>query len=272
MNKKLKVLDFGYVEYIDHMGSDQRIVDAARTSTGINQIIDEDRNTKLINYLIEHQHTSPFEFCEVTFKLKLPIFIMRQLIRHRTASVNEISGRYSELKTEFYTPDIDRIKGKGKFNKQGSEGEIHTSDKELWLEHLDENNKFQSELYLWANTFGISNELARISLPLSQYTECYWKMDLHNLMHFLKLRLDSHAQYEIRVYAKAILEILEELFPITIKAFKKYVLNIVKLNEDDCSKLHWHLSKLEGIDKKNLQSILDKLNNIYSWEDELYDK
>jgi thymidylate synthase (FAD) len=223
--EKINVLDYGYVEYIDHMGSDQRIVDAARTSTGLDIVVDEKRNRQLIRYLIRHKHTSPFEFAEVTFKLKLPIFVMRQLIRHRTANVNEISGRYSELKTEYYTPEPDRIKGKGKFNKQGSEGEVDDLHKDTWLESLGRHFSDETDLYDMANSFGIANELTRISLPVSIYTECFFKMDLHNLMHFLKLRMDKHAQWEIRVYGEAIYSILKELFPLTMEAFDDYILN-----------------------------------------------
>ena len=226
---EFKILDKGFVKLIDCYGSDDRICEAARLST---QSTGKDNRT-LIRYLIRHKHTSPLEFCEITFHLKLPIFVMRQLIRHRTANVNELSGRYSELETEFYVPEDSRILGKGKLNKQGSEGQVDQLYKATWLESLNRHFTDEESLYDMANTFGISNELARISLPLSIYTQCYWKIDLHNLLHFLELRLDNHAQYEIRVYAKAIAKVVKEHFPMVWEAFEDYRLNAVNFSEQE---------------------------------------
>jgi len=181
---RIDCLDHGFVELVDIMGSDERILQAARTSTQkSSKSAEQDR--ELMRYLMRNQHTSPFEFVEILFDVKLPIFVARQWIRHRTASVNEVSGRYSILKTEFYTPEKERIKGKGKINKQSSEGEVSEIEKDTWLESLERHYQDESDLYDMGNSFGISNELTRINLPVSTYTQWYWKIDLHNLFHFL---------------------------------------------------------------------------------------
>lgn len=225
-NDVIKVLDYGEVELIDYMGSDSRIAQAARVSTQKHtQKIDVEKDRTLIRYLMRNKHTSPFEHVEFEFRIKLPIFIARQWIRHRTANVNEISGRYSILPTEFYKPDIERIKGKGKMNKQGSEGELDERLKDDWLWKLSEEYVSDTQLYNMANSFNISNELARISLPLSTYTEWYWKIDLHNLFHFLELRLHPHAQWEIQEYAKVLYEIIKPIVPLACEAFEEYRLN-----------------------------------------------
>jgi thymidylate synthase (FAD) len=208
----------GFIELIDMMGSDLDIANAARVSTG-KYSDDPEKNKQLIRYLFRHQHTSPFEMVELKFRVKVPIFIARQWIRHRTASVNEISGRYSILKNEFYVPDIERIKGKGVINKQDSEGDVDEKAKMIWLESLRNLYEHETDLYNYANENKISNEIARINLPVSTFTEFIWKIDLHNLFNFLKLRGDSHAQLEIRQYADAIEDIIQGILPISYQAF-----------------------------------------------------
>ena len=221
---KISVLDHGFVELIDVMGTDQSILQAARHST--NSINSNDKKDReLIRYLMRHQHTSPFEFAETIWSIKLPIFVARQWFRHRTGSFNEVSARYTILETEFYTPTKERIKAKGKFNKQGSEGEIDELLKNAWLDSLNRKFENDEQLYNMANSFEISNELTRISLPVSTYTLMFFKMDLHNLLHFFKLRLDKHAQEEIRQYAIVMYNIVKEHFPLTCEAFEDYILN-----------------------------------------------
>lgn len=232
LNQEFKILDYGFVKLIDVMGNDTSIVQSARVSTGKSSKSPEEDRT-LIRYLMRHHHTSPFEMVETKWIIKLPIFVARQWIRHRTASVNEVSGRYSILNNEFYTPEKDRIRGKGKINKQSSEGEVEDIFKINWLNSIDEMYSKDADLYNMANSFGISNELARISLPVSTYTSWVWKIDLHNLLHFLKLRLDPHAQYEIRVYAEKIAEILKEIVPVTYEAFEDYILNAVTFSRQE---------------------------------------
>jgi thymidylate synthase (FAD) len=244
----IDVLDHGTVEIINVMGTDADIANSARVSTQAQNDTVKDR--ELIRYLMRHQHTSPFEFCEVVFKIKLPIFVARQMIRHRTANVNEVSGRYTVLPTEFYIPDIERIAGKGKINIQGSEGEVDEIYKTTWIDSLERHAGRNEDLYNMANSFGISNELARISLPVSTYTLWVWKMDLHNIFHFLKLRMDSHAQWEMQQYANAMYELLKEKFPIACEAFEDYMLNAVTFSKQEME----ILKKYKNFDDIDLQS------------------
>jgi len=200
---------------------------------------------------MRNEHTSPFEMCEMKFHIKLPIFVARQMVRHRTANINEISGRYTMLNTEFFKPEMNRIKGKGKFNKQGSEGNVSEKDKKKWLELLDLNYGSDEDLYSIANISGISNELSRINLPVSTYTEWYWKCDVHNILHFLKLRMNNHAQEEIRVYAYAIATLVQMYFPVTMKAFEDYILYSQKFSKQE-------LKIIKDIAKNvNLKDFLD---------------
>jgi len=215
----LELPPHGYVRYIDHLGTDQRIVEAARVSYGGASKGDE-ADKKLLGYLFKNRHTSPFEQCNVTFNIKMPIFVMRQLVRHRTFRLNEWSGRYSELKDEFYEPECWRRQDFK--NKQGSTEDSsvhwnHFNDAILAIAQKQAYDHYQS---LLAN--GVAKELARIVLPVSIYTEIYVNCDLHNLIHFFNLRLDPHAQKEIQDVAKAMLHITEHLFPWTIELFDKF--------------------------------------------------
>jgi thymidylate synthase (FAD) len=231
--KAFPVLDHGFVRVIDYMGTDSAIVQAARVSYGSGtKKVNEDAG--LINYLLRHRHTTPFEMCEIKFHIKLPIFIARQWIRHRTANVNEYSGRYSIMDREFYIPAPEHLAAQSTSNRQGRgdvlEGEqakrvleILKADSINAYEHYEEMmNCDEAGNVFDESKSGLARELARMNLPVNFYTQWYWKIDLHNLMHFLSLRADSHAQYEIRAYANVMLDILKAWVPITYQAFMDY--------------------------------------------------
>ncbi|CAM6054943.1 unnamed protein product [Sphagnum tenellum] len=254
------LLDHGFVGYVDHMGSDAAITQAARVSYGSGtKSVREDRG--LIRYLMRHQHWSPFEMCEVKFHIKLPIFVFRQMVRHRTANCNEYSGRYSIMTDEFYIPSDDFIAPQSLNNKQGRDGEIDDLSKKgvKWL--IQTASETNSDIYktllgpidgfgpdddcpyaaygtsmmpddrlLSADYPGVARELARIVLPINNYTHLYWKMDLRNLFHLIKLRADAHAQKEIRVYAEAMHKLIQPLFPVACEAFHDYVNGAVTLS------------------------------------------
>lgn len=221
-DKFIKCLDKGFVRLIDSMGDDEAIVQAARVSYGSGtKSYREDRG--LIRYLMRNKHTSPFEMVEFKFHVKLPIFVARQWIRHRTANVNELSGRYSQMTDEFYLPDFSQIRHQSDNNKQGrSDVQLDGETADSVIQRMQQSHKQSYDEYQSYLQDDLARELARINLPLSTYTEWYWKIDLHNLFHFLKLRLDAHAQYEIRVYAEAIAEILRGIVPIAYEAFEDY--------------------------------------------------
>lgn len=215
--REIEVLDFGYVRYIDHMGSDQRIVESARVSYG-SPSKGEEQDKKLLEYLYKNKHTSPFEMCKITFNIKMPIFVMRQYVRHRMQNLNEVSARYTELPSEFYIPMKWRVQDK--VNKQGSvAGELdhNTISKMVSLQCNDSYDTYQTLIKV-----GVAKEMARFVLPVNIYTECYSTWDLKNLIHFITLRDDSHAQAEIQAYGKAIKSIMEDLFPWTMEAYNKY--------------------------------------------------
>ena len=219
----------GFVRLVDIMGSDGDIADAARVSYGKGtRAVSDNRN--LIRYLVRHKHTSPLEMASVKFHLKLPIFVMRQLVRHRTAKLNEYSGRYSIMSDDCYAPELEYIQPQSKTNKQGREGELPTNWKKGYQRRIDDiiTKANMAYKYLIGNEStshgGLSRELARTVLPVSNYTECYWKMDLHNFFHFCKLRMDDHAQREIQDYAKPMYEMGKPHFPIASEAFEDYSL------------------------------------------------
>ncbi len=215
-----KVLDKGFVRLVEAMGGDHSIVQAARVSYGEGtKTVREDR--ALIDYLMRHRHTSPFEMVVFKFHVKAPIFVARQWFRHRTASVNEISGRYSILKEEFYEPASWRKQARK--NKQASEGEVEEGEELTALLKRVEEEAYGAYRALLEK--GVAREMARMVLPLNLYTEFYWKQDLHNLFHFLALRLAPEAQLEIREYAKAIAEIVKAHVPMAYAAFEEHVLH-----------------------------------------------
>ena len=210
----------GFVKLLDVMGDDEEVENSARISYGEGtRKVNQTRN--LIRYLMRHKHTSPFEMCEVKFHLKLPIFIMRQLVRHRTANLNEYSGRYSVMSNEFYLPEGDYLAKQSTTNNQGR-GEPLESQGLLQFE-FNRIYDGASMAYQVLLEHDLSREVARALLPVANYTECIWKIDLHNFFHFVKLRSDSHAQREIRDYADAMYELVKPNFPLCCEAFEDYI-------------------------------------------------
>jgi thymidylate synthase (FAD) len=227
---EIPVLDKGHVKLVDYMGNDDSIVGAARVSyANIVNPEEAEKNAKLINYLIKHGHTSPFEQCILTFQCKMPIFVAREWVRHRTARLNEMSGRYTQIPNEVYTPSYERLKGQDKGNKQGSAGDLPEGTKDNFLTTHDSATQDAFRHYQTYIDSGVAREIARIDLPLSTYTQWVWQMDLHNLFHFLRLRMAANAQWEIRQYAKAISRVVEKSFPVAWKAFQEHVLNTVTI-------------------------------------------
>ncbi len=224
LDREYPVLDHGFIRLVDYLGSDQRIVQAARVSYGEGtKTYRQDKG--LINYLMRNDHTSPFEQVVFTFHVKMPIFVARQWTRHRTARMNEISGRYSVMKDEVYLPAAKDIAMQSEDNKQGRKSEpVPPEMAEAVIAVMKEDGERAFENYHRLLDMGIAREIARIDLPLSLYTEFYWEIDLHNLFHFLALRLDAHAQYEIREYAKVMLEIVRRVCPIATEAFENHKL------------------------------------------------
>jgi thymidylate synthase (FAD) len=227
------VLDHGFVRVVDYMGDDSAIVQAARVSYGQGTKHARD-DAGLIRYLMRHWHSTPFEMCEIKLHVKLPVFVARQWIRHRTANVNEYSARYSILDREFYIPAPDALAAQSDVNNQGRGAVLEGAEAQRVLETLkagasrcyDEYEEMLSQ----DGQQGLARELARMNLPMNIYTQWYWKVDLHNLMHFLRLRADAHAQYEIRVYAEAICELVKAWVPATWAAFEDYRLNAAQFS------------------------------------------
>jgi thymidylate synthase (FAD) len=230
---KFPVLDDGFIRVIDYMGTDASIVQAARVSYGVGtKKVSEDRN--LIRYLLRHRHTTPFEMCELKLHVRVPMDCWRQWIRHRTASVNEYSTRYSVAVDACRTTQPDEWRSQSDVNKQGSGAAISAELGEQLTKSESEFHAFSKGLYADRLECGVAREQARKDLPLSTYTEAYWKVDLHNLLHFLSLRMDSHAQYEIREYAQLIgREIVSKWVPYTWEAFLDYRLNALYLSDSE---------------------------------------
>lgn len=220
MHGEIQVLNHGYVALTDVMGDDRTAARTARTSfrNKVERAVDED--AKLTSYLVSHRHTTPFEFCQVRFYMKMPIFVARQLVRHRTASINEISLRYVQATEEFYVPDVERCQRQSESNKQGSSSET-VDDPAAVRDLIGAVGRTAFGAYRELLALGLSKELARTVLPLGTYTEWYWQADLHNFLHMLKLRLDPHAQYEIRVYAQAMLDLARPIFPTVFEAWAR---------------------------------------------------
>ena len=229
----IPILDHGFIRVVDYMGDDTSIVQAARVSYG-KGTRKVSTDSGLIKYLMRHWHSTPFEMCEIKYHVKLPIFIARQWIRHRTANVNEYSARYSILDKEFYLPAPEHLAAQSKINRQGRgdvlEGEKAKQVLDLLKGDAEQTyNNYETMLnerydgtVVEENQVGLARELARMNLTLNTYTQWYWKTDLLNLMNFLRLRTDNHAQYEIRVYADIMLDTLKKWVPITFEAFMDY--------------------------------------------------
>jgi thymidylate synthase (FAD) len=226
----IPVLDHGFVRLVDYMGDDAAIVQAARVSYGAGTKTARD-DTGLIRYLMRHWHSTPFEMCEIKLHVKLPVFVARQWIRHRTANVNEYSARYSILDREFYTPAPEALAAQSSVNNQGRGAVLPADEAERVLALLRAEAARAYDAYeamlSTEGQAGLARELARMALPASIYTQWYWKTDLHNLFHFLRLRADPHAQYEIRVYAEAICDIVRDWVPAAWSAFEDYRLGAV---------------------------------------------
>lgn len=273
------VLDHGFVRVVDYMGDDNAVVQSARVSYGRGtKKVNEDAG--LIRYLMRHRHTTPFEMCEIKFHIKLPIFIARQWIRHRTANVNEYSARYSVLGKEFYIPSHDQLAPQSKANHQGRSDhsltpeessrvlEILKGDAEQCYNHYTEMLNEDSEgNILDENRSGLARELARMNLTLNYYTEWYWKIDLHNILHFLSLRADNHAQYEIRAYADVMLDIIKRWVPITYDAFMEYRVRGVSLSGNGLQVIKALLrgetpaQENSGLSKREWKELMETLAN-----------
>jgi len=237
----IPVLDHGFIRVVDYMGDDAAVVQSARVSYGRGtKAANEDRG--LIRYLMRHRHSTPFEMCEIKYHIKLPIFIARQWIRHRTANVNEYSARYSVLDREFYVPQPEQLAAQSSDNRQGRGAVLQGAEAERVLRllrddatqtydhYLEMLNEDEAGEPLDAARSGLARELARMNLTLNTYTQWYWKTDLHNLLHFLSLRADGHAQYEIRVYAEAMLKTVQAWVPHCYEAFADYRMGAVTMS------------------------------------------
>ncbi|AEF81768.1 FAD-dependent thymidylate synthase [Leadbettera azotonutricia] len=262
LDKEFKVLDKGFVRLVDYLGGDKRVVQSARVSyrEGTKSYRED---AGLIDYLLRNRHTSPFEQVILTFHIKLPVFIARQWIRHRTARLNEISGRYSVLKDDFYVPDPADVALQSPDNKQGRSPEA--VDEARAAEIIGLLDKGQQRSYADYSALineGIARELARINLPLSLYTEWYWQIDLHNLFHFLELRLDTHAQKEIRLYAGVLLDMAKKVAPLCCESFGRHMLGGVNFSKDELAELKRRLAgEAPGLTGKHLERFEEKLKS-----------
>lgn len=272
----LPVLDHGFVRVIDYMGDDGAVVQAARVSYGRGtRKVSEDRG--LIHYLLRHRHTTPFEMCEIKYHVKLPIFVARQWIRHRTANVNEYSARYSILDREFYLPAPEHLAAQSVINRQGR-GEVLDGEEaarvfellrrdadQCYASYVEMLNEGPDGAALDPGRQGLARELGRMNLTLNTYTQWYWKIDLHNLLHFLSLRADAHAQYEIRVYAEAMLETVRRWVPIAHEAFEEYRLGGLALSRKGLEAVRHLLdgqpvsAESIGMSKREWRELMDAL-------------
>lgn len=268
------VLDHGFIRVIDYMGDEAAICQAARVSYGEGtKTVNEDRG--LLRYLLRRWHTTPFEMCEIKLHVKLPVFVARQWIRHRTANVNEYSARYSILKSEFYLPERQHLAPQSPLNKQGRDGSYPdaTADRirrSMAMQHDAAYATYADLIEEDDGGVGLARESARAVLPLSTYTEWYWKIDLHNLLHFLRLRADPHAQFEIRAYANVICELVEAWLPNVWEAFVDYQLESVTLSRMEVARLRAYIEDLrEKIDDEGVGSTalyLDRGDDLSSRE------
>lgn len=274
---QIKIHDHGFVALVDAMPrlvpqgqtADAAVVQAARVSYGQGtKKVNEDRG--LIRYLLRHRHTTPFEMLEFKFHVAMPIFVARQWIRHRTANVNEYSARYSIVPDRFYKPTLDSVRKQSQSNRQGGD-EKFTADAaaapdeartaEEFLRYLDDAEKMY-ERYESLTSKGVSRELARIALPVSVYTEWYWKCDLHNILRFLSLRMDHHAQEEIRIYADAMYALLEPIVPLTMEAFRDYELDSMRLTRLEIEAIRAGATSIAGDNKREQAEFADKRNRL----------
>jgi thymidylate synthase (FAD) len=261
--EELKILDRGFVRLVQAMASDNLIVQAARTSY---KWVKKSSDESLIDYLVRNEHSSPLEFAEFIFHVKVPIFVARQMFRHRTASISEVSARYTKVEDEYYHP---QWRMQSKSNRQCSAEEV-ILDVNMDKEYED----LQKQSYVTYEKLlakGVSREVARSCLPVAYYTQFYWKQDLRNLLHFIRLRMDYHAQYEVRVVAEAFTYFVQKYCPITYKSFMNNIVNSVRFtsheiqllfNENTIEKMYEALEKLEGTRKQELEEKIDKIRHI----------
>lgn len=259
LDKEIRALNHGFVRLVDYMGSDDRIIQAARVSYGSGtKTVRQDQG--LINYLMSHAHTSPFEQVVLTFHCKMPIFVARQWVRHRTARLNEISGRYSVMKDEFYVPEPSEICYQDVKNKQGSASALPIAEALVIIKDFENGQKRDYAHYKRLLDMGVSREVARVCLPLSLYTEWYWQMDLHNLYHFMWLRLDSHAQKQIRVFGEALATCAKAVAPMAWGAFEEFKLFAVTFSRSEMHEIKARLSGRASIlEGHNLEEFEAKL-------------
>jgi len=255
LGKEFKCLDHGFVRLIDYMGGDSSIVQAARVSYGKGtKKLSEDSG--LIRYLMRHKHTTPFEMVEMKWHVKMPIFVARQWIRHRTANVNEYSLRYSEAEDEFYIPELGDVRFQSVTSRQGSEEiEVPQDIAKMVIDFISSSSKVTFSMYNTMMKNNIARELSRIGLTINLYTQWYWKNDLHNTLHFLGLRLEKGAQKEIRVYADTMAGIIKRILPVTYEAFEDYVLNGMSLSSIEVDALK------KIISGNNLEEVINNIEN-----------
>lgn len=258
---RVKIHEYGVVELVDVMGTDEDVEHAARISYG-EGTRSVSKTRQLLRYLMRHKHTSPFEMCEVKFYIKLPVFVMRQIVRHRTANLNEYSGRYSIMSDDMYLPEDSYISKQSKTNNQGRGEEIEQKG----LVKFEFNRQYDNALQSYRNLLDldVARELARTVLPVGNYTEVVWKIDLNNFFHFCKLRMDSHAQIEVRDYANAMYELVKPKFPISCEAFEDYILNSKTFSAKEMNIIKdnlngsWVMSKY-GLSERESKEFLEKL-------------
>lgn len=274
LGKPIQCLDKGFVYLVDYMGDDSAIVQSARVSYGKGtKKVSEDRG--LIRYLMRHSHTTPFEMVELKFHAKMPIFVARQWVRHRTANINEYSGRYSVMLDEFYVPDAAQLKKQSATNRQGRSDDNLTMEQQAQvLGMLKKGYESQYKGYQEMMDMELTRELARIGLSVANYTQWYWKIDLHNLFHFLRLRKDAHAQYEVRVYADAMAKIVADAFPLAYEAFTDYQLESTRwsglerkvfsklLNKIDVAQAEKLMDEAKMDNKRERAEFLEKLKSL----------
>jgi thymidylate synthase (FAD) len=264
LDREFPVLDKGFIRLVDYLGADERVVQAARVSYGAGTKTYRE-NAGLIDYLLRNDHTSPFEQVVLTFHIKLPIFVARQWVRHRSARLNEISGRYSVMKDDFYVPECGDIALQSEDNKQARGEALDAAASEEVRAALEQGQRRAYGEYRSLIDIGIARELARINLPLSLYTEWYWQIDLHNLFHFLELRLDAHAQLEIRRYAETLLVISRKVAPLCCASFERRRLEGVRFSREEFDELRRRLGiggEAEGkalLEGKALERFEEKL-------------
>ncbi len=250
------VLDYGFVALTDYMGGDLSVEKSARVSygSGTRKLSD---TKHLLRYLYRHRHTSPFEQVEMQFHIGLPIFVMRQLVRHRTANLNEYSGRYSIMPLMYYTPEREQVAFQSTNNKQGRAGVVDVETYEEYLNGTEFTRGIASSNYTNHLKSDIARELARIDLPLSTYTFCYWKMDLRNMLHMIGLRSDPHAQWEIRAFSDVMAGIVQRVAPLAFDAFLDYQMNSVQFSQDEMLALSMYYQSSSIFDSASVKKAVD---------------